>query len=822
MKAIIMAGGEGSRLRPLTCGRPKPLVPVLNRPIMEYCVDLLRAHGITEIGVTLQYLPDAVREHFGDGSDFGVRLHYFIEESPLGTAGSVKNAGAFLDETFLVVSGDALTDLDLSRALSFHHEQRAVGTLVLTRVETPLEYGVVITGEDGRIIRFLEKPGWGEVFSDTVNTGIYVLEPEVLDFFAPGQKFDFSKDLFPLLLRENKPLYGLVLPGYWCDIGDLRQYWQAHQDALSGRVAIRIPGAEIAPRVWAGRDTHIDPDCLLEGPVLVGDHCRIGRDARIEAFTVLGRGCTIQPEASIKRSVLWDHVYVGRRSAIRGAVLGSRVQVQAGAGVYEGAVVGEDSVIKERGTILPAVKLWPHKLIETGATVRESLVWGTRQSKNVFGTEGIGGLVNVEMTPEFAARVAAVFGAAMGRGKTVAVSSDVYPASTMLRRAVAAGLQSAGAHVLDLGGATTPMHRFAVRSLACTGGVHVRLSAREPERAVLLFTDQHGANISRSLERKMENLLAREDFARVEPSAVREPALLQGMAEAYLQAMLSEVDLPALRARGGSVVCALDPANLERVLDSWTRETGMEITNIMPPGEGEKEAPQEWAALQELVPHVAATVVERRARAGVVMDAGGEHLILIDDRGRVIQDDLLTVLIVLYVLKTQGGPVVVPVTAPQTIETLAERYQATVVRTKTALRDFIERILAEDVSQFFLHFDALAALTRILSFAAGADTSLSRLVDEIPAFYTHRKDVPVSWEAKGRVIRRLIEDEGGKKARMEVLDGVKVFHPEGWSLVLPDPEQPVCRVFSEGASMEIAESLTEMYIDKIKKIINEN
>lgn len=822
MKAIIMAGGEGSRLRPLTCGRPKPLVPVLNRPIMEYCVDLLRAHGITEIGVTLQYLPDAIREHFGDGSDFGVCLRYFVEESPLGTAGSVKNAASFLDETFLVVSGDALTDLDLSRAISFHRAKGAVGTLVLTRVETPLEYGVVITGEDGRIVRFLEKPGWGEVFSDTVNTGIYVLEPEVLDFFAPGQKFDFSKDLFPLLLRENKPLYGLVLPGYWCDIGDLRQYWQAHLDALSGRVAVRISGDEIAPQVWVGRDTQIDPDCFLEGPVLIGDGCRIGSGARIEAFTVLGRGCIIQPEASLKRSVLWDQVYIGRRAAIRGAVLGSRVQVQAGAGVYEGAVVGEDSVIKERGTLLPAVKLWPHKLIETGTTVRESVVWGTRQSKNVFGVEGIGGLVNVEMTPEFAARTAAVFGTVTGRGKAVAVSSDVHPATSMLRRAVTAGLQSVGAHVLDLGTATMPMHRFAVRSLACGGGIHVRLSAREPERAVLLFTDGHGANIARGLERKIENLLAREDFPRVEPFAVREPASLKGMAEAYVQAMLGEVDLQTLRARGGLLVCALDAANMERVLDCWMRETGLEIMNIMPGGEGELGTRLSWAGLQEMIPRVASAVAERRALAGAVMDAGGEQLVLIDDRGRVIQDDLLTALIVLYVLKTQGGPVVVPVTAPQAIETLAERYRATVVRTRTGLRDFIERILAEDVSQFFLHFDALAALTRILSFAAGAGIPLSRLVDEIPAFYTHKKDVPVSWEAKGRVIRRLIEDEGQKKSRVELLDGVKVFHPEGWSLVLPDPEQPLCRVFSEGTSMEIAESLTEMYVDKIKKIINEN
>ena len=235
MKAIIMAGGEGSRLRPLTCGRPKPMVPVVNRPIMSHIVELLKNHGVTDIGVTLQYMPEAIRDYFGNGSECGVNMHYFVEETPLGTAGSVKNATSFLDETFLVISGDALTDLDLSRAVEFHRRQGALATLVLTRVDCPLEYGVVITAGDGEIKQFLEKPGWGEVFSDTVNTGIYVLEPEVLDYFAPGQKFDFSKDLFPLLLAGKKPLFGVALSGYWCDVGNLNTNVTTERTGLSWR-----------------------------------------------------------------------------------------------------------------------------------------------------------------------------------------------------------------------------------------------------------------------------------------------------------------------------------------------------------------------------------------------------------------------------------------------------------------------------------------------------------------------------------------------------------------------------------------------------------
>jgi len=814
VKAIIMAGGEGSRLRPLTCNRPKPMVPVLNRPVMSYCIDLLKKHGITEIGVTLQYLPEAIKEHFGDGSEYGVRLHYFVEDTPLGTAGSVKNAGEFLDRTFLVISGDALTDLDLSKAIEIHRSQGAAGTLVLTRVECPLEYGVVITGDGGRIIRFLEKPGWGEVFSDTVNTGIYVLERDVLDYFAAGQKFDFSKDLFPLLMRENRPLFGVVLSGYWCDIGNLQQYLQAQYDGLAGKVQLEIPGREIEPGVWVGEQVALDSGVTVKGPVLIGNHSHIGSGATLEPFTVVGDGCLIQPGVSVKRSILWERVFVGRNAALRGAVLCSRVQVQADAGVYEGAVVGDGSVIKEGGTIKPEVKVWPHKLVESGATVSESLIWGTRLSKSVFGAQGISGLVNVEITPEFAGRVAAAYGSTLNGGR-VAVSCDAFPPSAMLKQAVVAGLQSTGARVSILGRGILPMHRFGVRALECAGGMHVQLSTRKPDVVTLVFTNSKGANISRAQERKIENLLAREDFVRTKPGRICDPEYAPAMPEAYLQSLLREADRQALRNAGLSLLLAYDEASLSAYVPPLARELGLTVENV----EGIQDAARarSWSEYQEVLPLLAAAVTEQKAGGGAVLDANGEYLILIDDRGRVIQDDLLTALIALYVFKTRGGPVIVPVTAPRVIDALADRYRGRVVRTKTAPQEYVQEVLRRDITQFFLHFDALSALVRILNLVAERGTTLSRLVDEIPDFYLTKKEIPVSWQAKGRVIRKLIEEED--KGKLELLDGVKVFHREGWALVLPDPEKPVCRVYSEAASMEVAEELTDMYVDKINQIL---
>src|SRR5579862_9358424 len=219
MKAVIMAGGEGTRLRPLTSNQPKPMLPMANRPMMEHVVSLLRRHGFDEVVVTVAFMANAIRSYFGDGSEFGVRMVYATEETPLGTAGSVLNARDELDERFVVISGDVLTDIDLSAVVEFHQRKGALATLALCAVENPLEFGIVITGEDGSIERFLEKPGWGQVFSDTINTGIYVLEPEIFDYIPDGRSVDFSGEVFPSALEDGEALYGYVADGYWEDVG---------------------------------------------------------------------------------------------------------------------------------------------------------------------------------------------------------------------------------------------------------------------------------------------------------------------------------------------------------------------------------------------------------------------------------------------------------------------------------------------------------------------------------------------------------------------------------------------------------------------------
>src|SRR5205085_1374976 len=282
----------GTRLRPLTSNQPKPMVPIVGKPCMEHILELLRTHGFEEVIVTVAFLPQAIRSYFGNGDSLGLSIEYSVEESPLGTAGSVRLASGKLDDTFLVISGDALCDIDLTRLVEFHREREAAVTIGLKSVDNPLEFGIVVTDEDGRVERFLEKPSWGQVFSDTINTGISVLEPEILRPVPTDRPYDFSKELFPLLLEMGRPIYGHVCDGYWQDIGNLDQYRQANFDALDENVRLNIPGLKIRGDVWIGEGVEIDDVEGVEGPTFIGNYCAISPESSVGPYSVLGPGTT--------------------------------------------------------------------------------------------------------------------------------------------------------------------------------------------------------------------------------------------------------------------------------------------------------------------------------------------------------------------------------------------------------------------------------------------------------------------------------------------------------------------------------------------------
>ena len=520
MKAVVMAGGEGTRLRPMTSDLPKPLLPVVNRPVMEHVLRLLKRHALTETVVTVQFLAAMVRDRFGDGQELGMSLTYAAEEVPLGTAGSVKNAEeALRDDTFLVISGDALTDIDLTALIAFHRARGAMVTVCLTRVPDPLEFGITIAGDDGRVERFLEKPTWGQVFSDTVNTGIYVMEPEVLGYVAAGESVDWAGDVFPRLLREGKPVYGYVADGYWEDIGTHASYLKAQADVLRRKVDVGVDGFESSPGIWVAAGAEVDPDAVLHGPVYIGEGARVEAGARIGEHTVLGCGTVVRAGAFLEHAVVHDNVYIDARAHLRGCVVGRSSEVMRAARIGEGAVVGDACLIGQESVIAPGVRVYPFKTVEAGAFVNASLIWESAGHEHLFGARGVSGVLNVEITPELAVRLAGAYAATVGRGGSVTVARDHSRGARALQRAVVCALQTGAVDVRDLENVPLPVARQQT-ARGSDGGIVLRTTPGVPDSLDILFLDGNGADLSQAGQRRLERVHARQEYRRAFPGEI--------------------------------------------------------------------------------------------------------------------------------------------------------------------------------------------------------------------------------------------------------------------------------------------------------------
>jgi mannose-1-phosphate guanylyltransferase / phosphomannomutase len=340
VKAMVMAAGAGTRLRPLTHGVPKPMVPIANRPVLEYTLENLKRHGITEIMLNLHNHPTLIRNHFKDGAAWGVQIQYSHEPKLLGTAGGVRKAYPFLQGgTFVVMSGDGLTDIDLTNLLSFHRQRHSPATMALKKVDLRFDYGVTLTGSGGRIRQFVEKPQWRDVFSNQVNTGIYVFEPAVFRQIAAGRVVDFGHDVWPRLLSRKEPIYGYLTDRYWCDVGNLSEYRRAQRDFLEGKVGFRLPGQEIRRGVWLEEGVHIHAGVKLEPPCLIGRGSQLNRGVSIGSYTVIGSGARIGANSRLTNCTLWDHVQVGEGVRLDNCIIGHNAHVTESISMYEGSVI---------------------------------------------------------------------------------------------------------------------------------------------------------------------------------------------------------------------------------------------------------------------------------------------------------------------------------------------------------------------------------------------------------------------------------------------------------------------------------------------------
>lgn len=821
-----MAGGEGTRLRPLTSRQPKPMLSLANRPMMEHIVNLLKSHGIDEIVVTLAFMPNAIRTYFGDGSEFGVRMFYATEESPLGTAGSVLNAKDELDETFLVISGDVLTDIDITAAANAHRAKGALATIALKSMENPLEFGIVITNDDGSVEHFLEKPTWGQVFSDTVNTGIYILEPEIFDYIRSGEPCDFSGDVFPLLLEKGKPVFGHVADGYWEDVGTLNAYLKAHYDVMDGKVEIDVPGFRLENGVWLGEGSEIDPEAVIEGPSIVGAYTTIAAGARVGEYTVLGSNVRVGEAADTQRTVVHDNAYIGDSARLRGSVLGRSTDIRRGVRCEEGVVVGDETFIGNHAVISAGVKIYPHKQVEHGAVVNSSIVWESRGARNLFGRLGVAGLANVDITPELAVRVAMAFASTLEKGTTISASRDSSRAARAIIRAMVAGLNAAGANVLDLEVAPVPVTRFQVRSQRSRAGVTVRLAPDDPQSVVIRFFDENGHDLDETAQRRIERVFHREDFRRVAASDIGDIGFPSRAIEYYTEALVATVPLDDIRASKFKVVLDYAYGSSSFVMPNVLSKLNAEVLTVNPFGSTRgmlRFDRQEHAA------RVGALVQASGAHAGAVFDPDGERLTLIDDNGHVLSDDECRLALLELVGQTtrEHRIVAIPVSAPLAAQHVASQHGLEISWTKLTVSDLTERASEPGVvlgaghdggyvfPSFLPAYDAISAFVNVMGMLAQTGRRLSEVVAQLPKVHLAHETVVTPWEQKGVLMRSLVESV--RDHEVVLVDGVKVCDANSWALVLPDPEKPLTHVWAEGPSGRDARSVAQQYVRQIRQ-----
>jgi mannose-1-phosphate guanylyltransferase/phosphomannomutase len=831
MKAVIMAGGFGTRLRPLTCNIPKPMVPMVNRPIMEHIIALLRLHGMSDLMATLFYQPEIISEYFGNGEAFGVSLKYRKAEADFSTAGSVCNAKDFLDRRFLVISGDVLTDFDLSAAIEFHESKNAKATILLTRSTNPLQFGVVLTRDDGKITRFLEKPSWGEVFSDTINTGIYILEPDVLDLVPQGEEFDFSKNLFPLMLERDLGLYGYVASGYWRDIGNLNEYQEAHLDALRGLVKVPIHG-ESKGNLLVDESSRVETD-QINSRVVVGKHSRIHRDVKISS-SVIGDDCEILPGAVLRNTVVWSGTQIGAQAEISSSVIGKKCIVGDDAIIEDNVFISDQCIIGRRSHLLSNIKLWPDKVVEEGATVTRSLVWEDRWLRELFTEARVSGISNIEMNPEFAAKLGAAYGAFVGVGSRVLISRDADNVSRMISRALMTGLMSAGVNCNDLRASSIPIVRHELRGSNERGGIHVRRSPYFKNYTDIIFFDSDGKDLPLSKRKAVERLFFGEDFIRADHDKVGFIVFSERSMESYVDRFLHTINVQAIRSANLRLVIDYSNGVASTIFPHILGKLNVQVVSLHAYLDSTKLTrlhEDVEASLKEL----AYVVTSLKYDVGCILDPGSERILAVDEHGSKIDSDRLLTLMTKFVALANPmlKRIAVPISASKEIDLIAREHGLTVLRTRDshlammeAASDSAYRFVGGTkggfiFNEFLFASDGTYAVAKLLECMALTKKRLGELDRETPRLHFVKKNVPCAWHVKGRVMRRLMKES--ESLPRELVEGVKLYlsdYGANTSVFLnPDRTQPLFHIYAESDDAAIAQQLADEYEAKLRQWI---
>jgi len=831
VKAVVMAGGFGTRIQPLTNSRPKPMLPIMNKPMMEHTMMSLRDLGIKEFIVLLYFKPEIIKDHFGDGSDFGIKITYVIPDDDYGTAGAVKLAEEFIgDDNFIIISGDLVSDFDFQKIFDYHAEKKSKLTITLTSVDNPLEFGVVIADKNGKIEKFLEKPSWGEVFSDTINTGIYILEPEILQYIPKNENYDFGKDLFPGLMHEGVQLMAGHAEGYWRDVGNPESYRDVHDDILTGKVNFKIDGkrTEFPDGVLYTDETYsFDKSVEIIGTVVLGNNVNIGKGVKLNNV-VIGDNVTIGKDSKIRNTVIWNDVTIGKKVKLDGCVIcndniiGKNVTASAGMILAEGCEIGQLVNVEQDITI------WPDKVIEEASIVSHNLILGSRYKNSIFEHGMVIGKSNVEISCEMTTKLAEAFGAQLPVGSTVIVSRDANKNSRMLKRAFLGGLLSSGVNVIDYRDIPSAILRCSLyASDKYVGGVYFRQKLDDPTSTVITIYNEEALRISNEVSKKLEKAFFKETFRRVDYFDIGEIQESDYDKEYhwYKEGMKKLLKSHTFKCLDCRVAVDMMHGMAAEVFPDILNDLGVENIMFNTHSDTHRLANIN-AVIKESEQDMSAVIKALKLDAGFMLYPYGQRLDILCDKG-TIMDKQTSLYVVLSLLdmeaKLEGikKSVFLPTWAADIV------YFENLVIERGQYANFkAEKMKGYDLiatgkgnfafTEFSTHRDSMYATLKILEMLLHHDVKLSDIIMSLPRFYYKETNIDCTQALKGKMMRMFLEDAKGKKSSNT--DGVKIWlDTHDWILMIPDQYSDHLNLYIQAENDEKGDAILATYKAKIEE-----
>ena len=827
MKAVVMAGGFGTRIQPLTHSRPKPMLPIVNKPMMEHTMMMLKDLGITEFIVLLYFKPEIIQDHFKDGSDFGIKVTYIVPDDDFGTAGAVKLAQeAIGDDNFIIISGDLVTDFDFQKLFDFHASKKSKLSIGLTSVENPLQFGVVIANDEDEIEKFLEKPSWGEVFSDTINTGIYIIEPEILDFIPAGENFDFAKDLFPLLMKKKIPLMACNLSGYWRDVGNPESYREVYEDILSDKVNFKIDGFKTKYPdgvLYSAVKYDLDKSIEIIGTVVLDSNVTIKKGVKLNNV-VIGKNVVIGQNSKIKNSVFWEDIAVGSNAKMDNCLICNNNIIHRNVTAKSGLILAQGCEVGELASFEQDVIIWPDKRIEAAAIVSHSLVLGSKYKNSIFENGSVFGKSNVELSCEMATKLAEAFGAQLPVGSKVIVGRDEDRSSRMLKRAFLGGLLSAGIDVLDLKNAPPSVLRYTLANdPSLAGGAHFKRCTVDTVSSEITLFNEEAIRVDNNASKSIEKAFFTEQFRRVDYSKIgnihevanREKCVI------YRNAIERKIDHGIIKCGGFKVAVDVMHGTTAEIVPSLLNYLGVENV-ILNAYYDEQKLSNIKTLAKKSESNISAIVKSLNYDMGLLIYPNAQKVVMVTEEGEVL-DKVKALYTVLSLLDIETGvakrKVFLPTWAPDM------KYFANLEIERGKYSNFTAaQLMGYDLvatvdgnysfSEFSYTRDAIYSSLKIMELLSCHQIKLSSLTKSIDDFYYKTFKIDCAQSLKGKMMRKFLESARNKKSSS--LDGVKIWEDEhDWILMIPDQYYDHLNIYVQAVDATRGKAIYEKYSSKI-------